>query len=70
MMGEVNLEERTKTFQGEFAELLDKHGLKYIVMMEFPVYAILPAEVELAINIINNHGVQYRLGYQDNPKKK
>jgi len=68
-MAEVKTEDRIKVFEKEFVELLAKNELEYIIMVDFPIYKILPPEVELAMKIINKHGVQYQLGYSDIIKK-
>lgn len=60
-----NLNERVKAFQSEISPLLQKHSLKMGAVPIFPIYKILPVEVELALKVLEKHGVQYTVGFQE-----
>lgn len=42
----------------EITDLLEKHGLKHSYEFTFPRYRILPDEVDLALKVLQNHGMR------------
>ena len=39
-------------------ELVDKNGFKIGYKIDFPIYKILPDEVQLALNVLGKHGMK------------
>lgn len=64
------LEERVKEFRQELEPLLKKHRLKMGAVPTFPRYKILPIDVQLALEVLKNHGVQYHTGFQEADKEE
>jgi len=42
----------------EIQEVLKKYGLKTSLELSFPIYRILPDEVQLALKILGKHGMK------------
>lgn len=59
------LEERVKSFNNDLAPLLKKYNLKMGATINFPLYRKLPIEVQLALEILKKHEVEYRIGFQE-----
>lgn len=47
---------------------LENHGLTLDLQMDFPQYRIKPPEVELAIAILQKHGLVFKLSVKELPK--
>ena len=69
-MSENNFEERSKLFSEELEKLKDKYQIEMNTKISFPVYNILPLEVELAIRILTNHRMKVEFTYNDGMKNK
>lgn len=59
------IEERIKLFEKDFEQGLTKYNLNWNIAANFPVYNILPPEVKLALIVLENHKVDYKLSYSD-----
>lgn len=57
-----NLEEFSKKFQ----ELLKEYNVIPNISLDFPDYKNLPAEVQLALLVMNKHKNQFVLGFKEN----
>ena len=59
------MEEKVKQFEKEYLELLKKYELDMSVNVDFPQYKILPIRVQLALQVLFDEGVQYRMLYKE-----
>lgn len=62
----MSLEDKVKEVQKELQPLLKKHELQMGAIPHFPIYKILPVEVELALKVLEKHGVQYVPAFKEN----
>lgn len=62
------LEERVQSFNIELAPVLKKYNLSMGATATFPIYKILPVEVDLALEVLKKHGVQYHVAFRDRIK--
>lgn len=58
-----NLKNRVADFEKQELELLDKYGLERSIDLEFPRYREYPADLQLALLVINGHGGKYSFSY-------
>lgn len=49
---------------------LQKHGFKITYTVDFPIYKILPDEVQLALSVLNKHGMSVSLEIKPIQEKK
>lgn len=65
----VDLVSRIRAFEEEYLKLLEKYHLTTTVKTVFPMYnpRMLPAEIKLALEVIEKHNPEYKLMYLDNP---
>ena len=65
---EENLQNPSKIeeFSKEFNELLQKYNVTPQIHLDFPDYKNLPAEVQLALLVINNHKNNFVLNFKEN----
>lgn len=54
---------RIRKFEKEYQALLVKYNLKPSVHITFPIYNVLPKEIELALEVIKKHDPVYRIAY-------
>lgn len=59
-----------KKITDEVKAVLDKHGKEFSYKIDFPVYRILPVEVQLAMEILDKHKMKIILAYKDKQKPK
>jgi hypothetical protein len=59
---------RIKQFEEDLEELLKKHDLSLQITEDFPVYRLLPEEVQLALAVLKKHGMQYKFSYTERTK--
>lgn len=57
--------ERIKLFEAELKALQEKYQLQLHADVQFPIYKVLPDEVELAMIIIKKHGAVCSSSYID-----
>ena len=48
----------------QIQDILKKNNLRMAYKMEFPIYRILPPEVQLALAILEKHGMKIQITYQ------
>lgn len=63
------LEVRVKAAQARIDVILKELNLKMGAIVKFPLYNRLPAEVQLALKVIERHEGEYRIGFQEDVKK-
>lgn len=49
--------------------VLDKHGMYFGYNLTFPIYKILPDEVQLALKILEKHGMHIIVELKDKKQK-
>lgn len=59
------LEDKVKSLQKDLDPLLKRYNLQIGGLPHFPIYKILPVEVELALKILEKHGVQYVAAFKE-----
>lgn len=64
-IAEQPLTQRIAGFESELIELQKKYRLKLHSDIDFPIYKILPDDVELAMIIIRKHGAVCKSSYID-----
>ena len=66
----MTTKEKIKSFEDEYKKLLEKYGLEMSMEMDFPQYKILPAKLQLALQIIFEENLQYRAVYKEAKKEE
>ena len=68
-MNELKVDERIKKVEEGFLKLLEENNLEYSILIDFPIFKILPPEVELSLTILNKNGAVSKIGYKEKEKK-
>lgn len=61
-----------ETANKEIQKVLDTYGLQYNFKLDFPVYRIIPDEVQLALRVIEKHKMRIKVFLnkkKDTPQK-
>lgn len=61
-----------ETANKEIQKVLDTYGLRYNFKLDFPVYRIIPDEVQLALRVIEKHKMRIKVFLdkkKDTPQK-
>lgn len=58
-----------ETANKEIQKVLDTYGLQYNFKLDFPVYRIIPDEVQLALRVIEKHKMRIKV-FLDKKKDK
>lgn len=61
----LSLEERVNACKKELNEILKKYNLQIGAVYKFPIYNILPEEVELALKVVDKHGIEFHTAFRD-----
>lgn len=63
------LEEKVRQYKAKTDPLLKELNIELGAIPQFPIYKILPIEVELALEVLKKHGVQYHLAFKERKEK-
>jgi hypothetical protein len=56
--------------EAEINEVLKRHNLKYGYKFSFPVYKILPSAVQLALDVLETHGLKVSIILKEKKNEK
>jgi len=59
------MSKKDKSITKEFQEFLNKHNVTPDIQLNFPEYRVLPADLQLALQVISKHTHQYVLNFKE-----
>lgn len=60
-----DLQDRVKQVESEISPILKKYNVILGAIPHFPIYNQLPVEVNLALEVLKKHGVQYTIAFKE-----
>ena len=64
-MSKKATDKNKKLLAEEFKEFLNKHNVQPDVQMNFPEYRVLPADLQLALQVLSKHASQFILNFKE-----